>query len=73
MVYPLIFKNIISFVTTDFTVLAAFIIVMAAIAGTCLGYDSFVKDVGFLAAGYLFGKPKPSADAPQSKSDSGGV
>ena len=36
-------------------VMCAFVIVILAMIATTLGYDSFVKDVGFLAAGYLFG------------------
>jgi hypothetical protein len=50
--------------STSFKVIAAFTIVILAMIGTGLGYDSFLKDVGFLAAGYLFGQ----RDALQSKS-----
>jgi hypothetical protein len=49
---------------TKFQVLAAFIIVILSMLGAVLGYDSFIKDVGFLAAGFLFARK----DALQSKS-----
>jgi hypothetical protein len=50
--------------SASFQLMAAFTIVILAMIGTALGYDSFLKDAGFLAAGFLFARK----DALQSKS-----
>lgn len=61
-------KALVSFASkVPFQIGAAFLIVGGAMIFTALGKDSFIKDVGLIAAGFLFAKASPAPQAPEVK------